>query len=178
MAFVPRTPYASEYENTHYGEKTSDYGHWEREATGMRHGHNHTTARTYKMNWVEDNRQMAAPSESAPSEPAQQETSAPVEQEETTADHKGAEADYSQSFEPTTAAESYQSAFDRAVTAGKDITADEYLNQRPENKQGNGNRFTEFLDEGNAPASEELGPPALLEPSNQNDRYEGDIDSI
>ena len=173
MAYVSRTPYASEYENTYYGEKTSDYGHWERERTGTRNGHNNTTAPVYEMNWVEDNRQM-----SAPSKPAQQETAAPVEPEETTADHKGAEADYNQSFEPTTAADSYQSAFDRAVTAGQDLTADEYLSQRPGNKQGNGNRFTEFLEEGNAPASEELSPPALLEPSSQNDRYEGDIASI
>ena len=137
---------------------------------------------------------------SAPSEPAQEETKAPIEPVETTADHKGAEADYNQTFEDgnpwdtTSAVDSYQSAFDRAVTAGQDLTAGDYLRQRHDDKQGGANRFTEFLGAGNTLAAhesnhasmnainkadyEELNPPGLLNPSDLFDRYKGDIVSI
>ena len=55
------TPYASDYNNTSYGKQTSDYGSWERVATGTRYGRNNSTATIYEMRWKAAPTPKAAP---------------------------------------------------------------------------------------------------------------------
>ena len=140
--------------------------------------------------------------ESAPSEPEPDlpETKEPFEPVGKSDDHKTAEENYDQHFEngnpwdTTSAVDSYQSAFDRAVSAGQDLTAGDYLRQRTDDKKGGVNRFTHYLTDHNTLASHEshrasmngikkaeyegLNPPALIDPGNSYDKYKKDIDSI
>ena len=117
-----------------------------------------------------------------------------------TDDHKTAEENYDKNFEDgnpwdtTSAVDSYQSAFDRAVAAGNDMTAGDYLRQRTDDKKGGVNRFTNYLTDHNTLASHEshrasmnaikkaeyegLEPPALVDPGDLYNKYKGDIDSI
>ena len=199
MGHLPKTPHASEYQNTYYGEKTSDYGHWERERTGTRNGSNLSSAPVYQMNWVEDNRQMSAAPQEQPEEP-------PKNLDDYTdkgkdEDHLAAEDDYKDNFKDgnpsaaTSAADSYQSAFDRAAAAGKDMTPNDYLTTLAGNKKMGVNRFIGYLGDKNRLANEEQnyasgnfmdqakyldfkGPPTLNDPSEAYDKYKNDIDSI
>ena len=115
-------------------------------------------------------------------------------------DHLGAEDAYKDNYkngnpwEATSAVDSYQTAFDRAVAAGKDMTANDYLMQRSDDKKGGVNRFIGYLGDKNTlnneeqnysfenfmDKSEHLGfkPPTLNDPSESYDKYKNDIDSI
>ena len=116
-------------------------------------------------------------------------------------DHLAAEDDYKDNFKngnpwaATSAVDSYQSAFDRAVAAGKDMTANDYLMTLADNKKKGVNRFIGYLGEKNRLAAEEQayasvnfmdkakhlnfkGPPTLNDPSEAYDKYKNDIDSI
>ena len=116
-------------------------------------------------------------------------------------DHKTAEENYDKHFDgdgnpwdTTSAVDSYQTAFDRATAAGKELTAGDYLRQRADDKKGGVNRFNHYLTDHNTLASHEshrgsmnaikkakhegLEPPSLIDPGDLYDRYKGDIDSI
>ena len=120
-------------------------------------------------------------------------------------DHLAAEDAYKDNYkngnpwEATSAVDSYQTAFDRAVAAGSKMTANDYLMQRSDDKKGtNGggvNRFIGYLGDKNTLANEEQdyafknfmdkaehldfkGPPTLDDPSEAYDKYKNDIDSI
>ena len=135
-------------------------------------------------------------------EPNQEEpeTKEPFEPVGKSDDHKAAEENYDKHFEDgnpwdtTSAVDSYQSAFDRVTSAGKEMNAGEYLRQRADDKKGGVNRFTHYLTDHNTLASHEshrasmnaikkakyegLEPPALVDPGDLYDKYKGDIDSI
>ena len=128
------------------------------------------------------------------------ETKEPFEPVGKSDDHKAAEENYDKHFEDgnpwdtTGAVDSYQSAFDRVTSAGKEMNAGEYLRQRADDKKGGVNRFTHYLTDHNTLASHEshrasmnaikkakyegLEPPALVDPGDLYDKYKGDIDSI
>ena len=94
----------------------------------------------------------------------------------------------------SSAVDSYTSAFDRAVAAGRDMTAGDYLRQRSDDKKSGVGRFTHFLRDSNTLAAhegnraagtaikraeyEQLDPPQLIDPGDLYDRYKGDIDDI
>ena len=116
-------------------------------------------------------------------------------------DHLAAEDAYKDNYKngnpwaATSAVDSYKSAFDRATAAGKDMTANDYLMQRADDKKGGVNRFIGYLGDKNTLANEEQnyafenfmdkakhldfkGPPTLNDPSEAYDKYKNDIDSI
>ena len=109
-------------------------------------------------------------------------------------DHNKADAAASNSLKNNDAADNYRSAFDRAVNAGREMSASDFLQQRAADKKSGLSRFTHFLRDSNTLAAhesshagqnaikradyEELNPPELIDPGDLYDRYKGDIDDI
>ena len=115
-------------------------------------------------------------------------------------DHLAAEDAYKENFKngnpwaPTSAVDSYESAFNNAVAAGREMTALDYLNRRADDKKGGVNRFIDYLGDKNTLNNEEQNyafsnfmdkakhldfkPPTLNDPSEFYEKYKNDIDSI
>ena len=124
---------------------------------------------------------------------AAEEVKEPFQEEGKSDEHLAAESQASGNGQGN-AGDSYQSAFDRAVAAGRDISAGDYLRQRADDKKGGVNRFTAYLKDSNTLASHEghhaamnaikkaeyegLNPPELIDPGDLYDDYKKDIDKI
>ena len=118
----------------------------------------------------------------------------PFQEADKSDDHQAAEDNFTQPGATSSATDSYQSAFARAVAAGREMTAGDYLRQRADDKKAGVGRFTHFLKDSNTLAAhegnraaqtaikraeyEELDPPQLIDPGDLYDRYKGDIDDI
>ena len=160
-----------------YGEKTSEHGHY----ALADWGHAGTNAdgtkwKSQNMEWVEDNRQFSAPAqESKPEEPANEEADPAyepvVEQPQET---------------ENIAEETYKGAFERAVEAGNDITANDYL-MGAKGQEGSRNRFMDMAQQGNplpeaetndAAEYDNVRPPELLATAENNSNYYGDLNNL
>ena len=160
-----------------FGEKTSEHGHY----ALADWGHAGTNAdgtewKSQNMEWVEDNRQFSAPAEeSQPEEPAVEEPEPayePVEEQPQETENS--------------AEETYKGAFERAVEAGNDITANDYLMGAKE-QEGSRNRFMDMAQQGNplppaetndAAQYDNVKPPELLDIAESNSNYNGDLNNL
>jgi hypothetical protein len=124
-------------------------------------------------------------------------TDDPYSPSEKSEEHLQAEADYGDGDFPemTSAADSYQSAFDKAVAAGREMDSGDYLRQRSDDKKSwVTNRFMPYLSNKNELGRHEqhhaasnaidraveagVEPPSLSDPMDIYDKMKEDIEDI
>lgn len=169
-----------------FGEKTSEHGHY----ALADWGHAGTNAdgtkwKSQNMEWVEDDRDFKNAWE--------EDYRTLRSQGDEEAEPAGEEPE--PAYEPVkeqpqetenTAEETYKGAFERAVEAGNDITANDYLMGAKE-QEGSRNRFMDMAQQGNplppaetndAAQYDNVKPPELLDIAESNSNYNGDLNNL
>jgi len=131
--------------------------------------------------------------------PEEEEEKDPFQPRDKSEDHLQAEKDYLSHYEggnpwaPSSAVESYNSAFNNAKEAGREMTAQDYLMQRADDKKSQvANRFMPYLADKNELARHEqhhawstaldraiyngVKPPELNDPYKIYEKYKKDLD--